>query len=88
MAHPKLQWTHVDSSNVDSVAYDEETHTLAVQFKNGGLYSYSDVELDIYTDLVHAESVGQYFARMVRNRYDYLKWFNETDLLNHLSRGQ
>lgn len=86
MAQSQLKWTDVSSSNVEAVAYDERTHTLAVLFTNGGLYSYHDVDMDIYVDLAHAQSVGQFLAQQIKNRFSYLKWFNENDLLDHLNK--
>lgn len=85
MAQSPLKWTEVGSTNVEAVAYDERTHTLAVRFHNGGLYSYHDVDMDIYVDLAHAQSVGQFLNQQVKNRFNYLKWFNEEDLLRHLN---
>lgn len=77
----RLEWTDVDSSNVDAVAYDEPSHSLVVLFTNGGLYSYDDVEMQVYVEMVHAESVGKYLNQMVKGRYAYHQWFNEQELL-------
>ena len=85
MAQTKLNWTDVDSSNIQSVAYDEDSHILAVLFHNGGLYSYEDVDEDVYVDLVHAESVGKYLNQAIKGRYAYLRWFSEQELLAHMT---
>lgn len=81
---PSLLWTDVDSSNVGSVAFDEGTKTLVVRYNSGAIYSYDDVETDIYVNLVHAKSVGQFLNQMIKGRYAYLKWFSEQDLLKFL----
>lgn len=81
MAKTKLVWTDVDSSNVQSVAFDEGTETLCVRFHNGGLYSYTTVDMEVYVDLVHAESVGVYLNQAVKGVYPYTKWFSEEELL-------
>lgn len=81
-----LLWTDVDSSNVGSVAFDETSKTLVVRFNSGAIYSYADVEQDVYTDLVHAKSAGQFLNQMIKGRYAYLKWFNEQDLLKSLGK--
>lgn len=84
MAQPQLNWTNVGSSNVHSVTYHPESRTMAVMFNNGGLYSYEDVEEDVYVSMVHAESVGRYLNQMVKGRYAYLRWFSEQELLAHM----
>ena len=84
--NPKLVWTDVDSSNVESVAYDGETKTLAIKYVNGGLYSYDAVDMQVYTDLVHAESVGKFLNQQIKGRYSFLKWFSENELLGHLTK--
>lgn len=84
MAQSILNWTDVDSSNVQSIAYNEGSKTLAVLFRNGGLYSYDDVEETVYTDLVHAESVGKFLNQMIKGRYAYLRWFSEQELLEYM----
>ena len=78
-----LVWTDVESSNIHSIAYDDKTETLCVRFLNGGLYSYPDVSNDLYVSLVHAESVGKYFARYVKV-LPYIKWDNEAELISDL----
>jgi hypothetical protein len=85
MAQPKLAWTEVDSSNVRAVAYDEPTKLMVVRFHNGGLYSYEDVGMDVYVDLVHAESVGKYLNQMVKGIYPYAKWNNEEEVIRELT---
>lgn len=87
MAQPeKLDWTDVGSSNVQCVAYDEQSNTLAVLFTNGGLYSYDDVAMDVYVDMTHAESVGKFLNQMIKGRYSYAKWFSERELLEHIRK--
>lgn len=81
----QLEWTHVDSSNVEAVAYHEGTQKLCVRFKNGGLYSYDDVEEDIYVGLVHAASVGRYLNEQVKAMYPYTKYSGMLDLVDSLA---
>lgn len=61
----------VSSSNVESVGYDEESQTLEIEFKNGSTYQYFDVPLNIYTGLIHADSVGGYLAEIIKGSYRY-----------------
>ncbi len=61
----------VDSSMLASVGYDEKTKTLEVEFNNGGVYQYFDVEKEVYETLMNAESLGSYFYHNIRDDYSY-----------------
>lgn len=61
----------VDSSMLASVGYDAKTQTLEVEFNNGGVYQYFDVEEEVYKNLLSAESIGSYFYHNIRDDYDY-----------------
>lgn len=50
----------VISSNVASVGYDVGTHTLEVEFKEGGVYQYFDVPPAVHTGLLAAPSIGSF----------------------------
>jgi hypothetical protein len=57
---------HVTSSNIESVAFDAETETMEVRFKNGGLYHYSQVTPKMYHLLFVAESKGRYLNEFIK----------------------
>lgn len=59
----------VESSNLESVGYDEINKQLYVRFLKGGLYFYSNVPVTIYSALMNASSHGEYFSRYIRNDY-------------------
>lgn len=61
------EWTHVESSMIEAVRYDEETEELWVEFKNGVRYHYFDVPYLQYRHLLDAESVGKTFNREVKH---------------------
>jgi hypothetical protein len=69
--------TKVNSSNVDSVAFLRETEdgygTLEVGFIGGGVYQFENVPKVVYNELVTAHSVGRYFIRNIRNKYQTKK---------------
>ena len=60
----------VDSSNLVSVGYDEESSILEVEFNNG-IYQYYDVPLDVYEDLMNSDSKGSYLFRNIKNTFSY-----------------
>jgi hypothetical protein len=68
-----MEMTHVDSSNVESVGYDEGSETLQVEFINGANYQYFDVPENVYIGLRDAESVGGYLADNIKGEYRFSK---------------
>jgi hypothetical protein len=63
----------VESSNIQAVGYEPDDQLLAIQFRSGDIYAYSDVPKSIYTDLMGAESKGKYFSRYIRHTYAWEK---------------
>lgn len=63
----------VQSSNLASVGYDENSQTLEVEFNNGSVYQYFDVPAGEYSGLVRSESVGTYFSANIRTAYRYAR---------------
>ena len=51
-----------ESSNVNSIAYQDNTNTAYVVFKNGGIYQYDNVEREDFETLLNAESVGRHLS--------------------------
>lgn len=86
MPLPKLKWEDTDSSNVGRVAYHMDTKTLIVEFRNGGLYSYSDVDEPTYWNMMGSESVGRYLNAVIKGLHTYEKFVSEADLLHSLQR--
>ena len=61
----------VESSNIESVGYDESTETLYVTFKNGSTYKYDKVPFWKFTELVDADSVGKYLNAEIKGQHEY-----------------
>lgn len=61
--------TPVKSSNIAAVGYDDATNTLRIRFSNGSEWDYVSVPKSIYESLLHAKSVGSYFAANIRGHY-------------------
>lgn len=64
---------NVDSSNIEAIGYDENSSTLQVEFKNGGMYQYFDVPEEVFIGLRDADSVGGYLAARIKGTYRYSK---------------
>ena len=66
---PAIDMQPVKSSNLSAVGYDAATNTLAVQFKNGGVYHYAEVPADVFQQMLTAASPGGFYASAVRGQY-------------------
>jgi len=69
-----MNWIDVpDSSTIARFRYDDQSQTLAVEFKNGGRYEYFDVPTAVYEGMRSAPSKGQYLAQTIKNNYRYAR---------------
>ncbi|ENK0806561.1 KTSC domain-containing protein [Vibrio fluvialis] len=60
----------VNSSNLVSVGYDEDSHTLEIEFKKS-IYQYFNVPVHIYEELMASDSKGIYHHQYIKNNYPY-----------------
>jgi len=65
--------TPVSSTSIAEIGYDEQSQTLEVQFRRGGIYQYFDVTPGVYEQLMAAPSMGQFVAEQVKGRYRYAR---------------
>lgn len=56
----------VESSNIRSIGHDPVTKTLEVEFLNGNVYQYHDVDADKHSALMKADSVGGHFNAHIK----------------------
>lgn len=67
----KHNWTNINSSNIERVAYDEITKELLVDFKNGKEYYYINVPKLLYEDLLNSTSKGKFLNEKIKGDYGY-----------------
>jgi KTSC domain-containing protein len=65
--------THVTSSAISSVGYDDRSSVLEVEFASGAVYDYLDVPEKVYRALLKAPSKGSFVSRRVRDRYAFVR---------------
>lgn len=58
----------VNSSNVVSIGY--ENNDLYVEYRRG-TYKYKNVESQVFSNLMKAESKGKFLCANVKGKYDY-----------------
>ena len=66
-----------DSSVIDLVLYDLTEDCLIVKFNSKSIWIYLDVDIKYYYELISADSVGNYFNKNIRNKYDSYKYIPE-----------
>jgi hypothetical protein len=74
-----MQRRKVQSSNIESVGYDEETRTLEIEFHGGGTYRYFDVPGQTHNDLMAADSIGRYFREHINGHFRFVKEGAQSD---------
>lgn len=74
----RVAYTPVISSNVHSIGYKVETHTLFVRFKDakspgtwGSVYAYLNVPSGLYLDVMRAGSKGTFLNAQVKPIYKF-----------------
>ena len=63
---------YVQSSAIEKLAYDRESHALRATFRESGrTYLYRDVPEELYDGLLFADSLGAYFNDHIRDCFDF-----------------
>lgn len=62
-----IQLTPVKSSNISKLGWNDGV--LHVEFKNGGLFSYSGITNQMYNELLGAGSIGSHFGKYIRTKH-------------------
>ena len=65
-----VEMQYVSSSAISAIGYDAEEKEMHVQFKSGGLHIYEEVKQATFDALVNADSVGSYFHKHIRDKFD------------------
>lgn len=61
----------VQSSNIESVGYDQAGRTMHVKFKGSGTYVFEDVSPEAHASLVGADSIGRHFHANVKGKFKH-----------------
>jgi len=59
----------VQSSAIAKVGYSKRRHILEIEFVNGAVYRYLDVQVTVYQDLMLAESKARFYDSNIRKHY-------------------
>jgi len=62
----------VESTAIKSIGYNEDKKLLEVEIlETGRIYKYFDVPLEEYMDFLDAKSLGEYYNRVIKEKYEY-----------------
>jgi hypothetical protein len=61
----------VTSSVIATVGYDRNARRLEIGFRSGTTYSYYLVPERIYSELMAADSKGNYFSKHIRGKFPF-----------------
>ena len=70
---PAIDMVEVKSSSLVAVGYDARHELLEVEFRSGAVYRYDRVLLEVYEELVAAESKGAFFNANIRSHYRFVR---------------
>jgi hypothetical protein len=59
----------VQSTALASVGYSKRLHALEIEFRNGAIYRYFNVDPAIYHDLMIAPSKARFYDENIRRKY-------------------
>lgn len=63
---------YYDSSNIIKSVYLPEKKTLFIIFKRGVVYSYYNIDLEVYLGFENADSQGVYFSKNIAKNPKYV----------------
>jgi hypothetical protein len=62
-----------ESSFITNVSWDDDTEFLLVKFNSGTTWIYYGVSQDVYNRLIKSISVGEYFNKNIRNKFESVR---------------
>lgn len=67
-----------ESSNILTSTYFPKSNILYIAFNKGGVYSYGNIDSELYEQFESSESQGKFFINEIKknsNKYPFLKQF-------------
>lgn len=73
MSNEEIITENVSSSTIDKVDFDPLMETIKVHFRNGSSYEYYGISKALFEQFVTAPSVGKFFAKEIKSKFDFAK---------------
>lgn len=71
-----------ESSNILTSTYFPKTNILYISFNRGGVYSYGNIEENVYDKFEKCESQGKYFLSEIKKNSDKYPFLREFKLID------
>jgi len=71
MTHVPVSSVPVNSTLIAGVGYEANSTLLHLELRDGSLYRYFGVPVEVYEGLLAAESKGAYFNRRIRGSFQH-----------------
>lgn len=68
-----MQRQNVNSSNINSIGYNEVSQILEIEFSSREVYQYQNISKYIYNALMTSSSLGSYLAQNIKNKFPFRK---------------
>lgn len=68
-----MKTLNINSSIISTVGYDYQSCILEIKFKRGATYHYTNVPSFVVCQLLFSESVGSFFMRNIKDKYQTIK---------------
>ena len=65
----RIRRTPVESTALASAGYSKKLHALEIEFRNGAIYRYLEVEPAVYEALLKASSKARFYDQNIRHKY-------------------
>ena len=59
----------VESTAIASIGYSKRLHALEIEFRNGAIYRYLEVNPSTHRDLINAKSKARFYDDNIRKKY-------------------
>lgn len=70
----KMDRQAINSANIASAGYDEESQIMEVEFDQGGaIYQYHNVPKSVWEAFLNGNTPGQYHYHFIRSTYLYVR---------------
>ena len=67
-----MELMRVSGTNIHAIGYEEDSASMQIQFTNGDVYAYQNIEPDTYAAMLNGDP-GRYFASIIKpQRYKYI----------------
>jgi hypothetical protein len=65
----RIKRTQVESTALAAIGYSKRLRALEIEFRNGAVYRYLEVDPSVYRELMSASSKARYYDEHIRRKF-------------------